>query len=151
MMKWLKRYLYSEIGIEFKACLYFSVILFFYFIYQVVQGSFYASIIVMTEMVLMAYFMGYLQVYLLENFDESERFGRKEGIKALLCSLLYTFVSYLLGWYDKNTIVTVFFFCYLLLVYVCVFLVYKIKRDADTVRLNRELEQFKNQKGEGEK
>jgi len=147
-MNRLKKYLYSEIGIEFKACLYFCVILFFYFIYQIIRGSFYASIIIMTEMVFTAYFMGYLQVYLLGNFDESERFGRKEGILTLFCSVLYTLVSWLLNWYDKSPLATVLFFLYLILVYLCVFLIYKIKRDADTIHLNRELEHFKKQRGE---
>lgn len=147
-MKWLKRFLYSEIGIEFKACLYFCVILFFYFVYQILQGSLTASIIIMTEMIFTAYFIGYIQVYLLHNFDELEHFGKKEGAFAVICSVVYTLASYLLNWYDKNWLATVLFFCYLLLVYLCVFLIYKIKRDADTIRLNRELEQFKNQKGE---
>ena len=31
-LSWFERYLFDEIGIEFKACLYFFAIMFFYFI-----------------------------------------------------------------------------------------------------------------------
>lgn len=148
-MKWLKRYLYSEIGIEFKACLYFCVILFFYFVYQITQGSLYASIVKMMEMVFTAYFMGYIQVYLLKNFDEAEKFGKEQMANTFFCSLVYTAVSYFLNWFDQGAGVTVLYFLYMLLCYGCVFLIYKIKRDIDTSRLNKELEQFKNKRERG--
>lgn len=146
-MKRFKRYLSSEIGIEFKACLYFFVILFFYSMYRLLKGSFYASIPLMAEMILTTYIMGYIQVYLLANFDEAEHLGKREWVYSIGCSLLYTAVSYLLRWFDRKIGVTAVYFCYMLLCYVCAFFVYKIKRDMDTAQLNRELEQFKNQKG----
>lgn len=145
-MNWFKRYLYSEIGIEFKACLYFCLVLFFYFLYQIIGGSLYASIITMFEMVLTAYIICYIQVYLLENFDEKEHLGIKEGIFSLGCSLLYTIVSILFGWYDRNIGASILFFVYMVLCYLCVFLVYRLKRAADTIRLNQELHGFKNRK-----
>lgn len=145
-MNWLKRYLYSEIGIEFKACLYFGIMLVFYFLYRIIGGSFYASILTMTEMVFTAYIIGYIQVYLLGNFDEAEHFGIKEGILSVGCSVLYTAVSFLGKWYDRNIKVSICFFLYMLLCYACVFLCYKIKRDADTAKLNQELKDFKNRK-----
>ena len=64
-----ERYLTEEIGIEFKACLYFYCILFFYSMYKVIGGSWDASIIHMAEMIFATYGMGYLQVYGLSNFD----------------------------------------------------------------------------------
>ena len=143
-MNWLKRYLYSEIGIEFKACLYFGIILFFYFLYRIKGGSFYASIIIMTEMIFTTYIIGYIQVYLLGNFDEAEHFGIKEGIFSIGCSILYTVVSFLGKWYDRDIKASFLFFLYVILCYLCVFLCYKIKRDADTAKLNRELKDFKN-------
>lgn len=73
-----EHYLTKEIGIEFKACLYFFCILFFYSVYRVVGGSLEASIIHMSEMILLTYAMGYVQVYLLSNFDEGEHLGIKE-------------------------------------------------------------------------
>lgn len=145
-MNWLKRYLYSEIGIEFKACLYFGMILFFYFLYRVIGGSFYASIVIMTEMVFAAYMMGYIQVYLMGNFDEAERFGVREGISSVGCSVCYTAISFLGKWYDRDMKVTVLFFLYVMFCYACVFLCYKIKRDADTAKLNKELNDFKSRK-----
>ncbi len=145
-MNRFKKYLYHEIGIEFKACLYFFVILFFYSVYRLIQGSFYASIAVMAEMIAATYFMGYTQVYLLGNFDEAEQFGEKEAMATLLCSFLYTALSFFLRWFDRNVRVTVLFFFWMLLCYICAFLVYKIKRDIDTAMLNRELEAFKQTK-----
>ena len=150
-MNYLKRYLYSEIGIEFKACLYFGVILFFYFLYRIIQGSFYANIIIMTEMIFTTYIMGYLQVYLLGNFVEAEQFGKKEGILSVVCSLIYAVISYLGKWFDRDFKVSIFFFLYAILSYLCVFLCYKIKRDAETMKLNRELDDFKRRKHEREK
>lgn len=145
-MNRFKRYLYSEIGIEFKACLYFCCILFFYFVYQIMEGSLYANIITMFEMVFIAYIMGYIQVYLLGNFDEAECLGVKEGIASFACSILYMIVSILFRWYKRNIKVSILFFVYMLLCYLCVFLIYKLKRTADTIRLNQELNNFKTRK-----
>ena len=58
-------YLTKEIGIEFKACLYFFSILFYYCVYRMIGGIFDASILHMTEMIFTCYFIGYIQVYLL--------------------------------------------------------------------------------------
>ena len=74
-----ERYLTKEIGIEFKACLYFFAILFFYCMYRILTGSLDASIIHMAEMIFACYIIGYIQVYLLWNFDEAEALGLKEG------------------------------------------------------------------------
>lgn len=145
-MERLKKVLSLEIGIEIKACLYFSIILFFYFFYCVIQGSFYASIPLMVEMVLTAYAMNYFQVYLLGNFDESERFDKKVPGLSFMCAALYTMISYWLKWFDRNRAATFCYFFYMVLCYVCVFLIHKIRRDIDTARLNRELEQFKSRK-----
>ena len=118
-MSWFKRYLASEIGIEFKACLYFFAILFFYSMYQIWQGSFFASIILMAEMIFSTYIMGYIQVYLLGNFDEAEQLTWREVLASVFCSVLYTVISFLGKWYDRNITVTVLFFCYILFCYIC--------------------------------
>ena len=145
MKKW-KKILSLEAGIELKACLYFAIILFYYFLYCILTGTLYASIILMTEIVLTAYAMSYLQVYLLQNFDESEHLDIKTAAKAFVCATIYTTVSYILYWFDRNKGATLCFFLYMLLCYACVFLLYKLRRDTDTIQLNRELEQFKHQK-----
>ena len=147
-MNKVKKFISLEIGIEIKACLYFAIILFFYFAYQVIQGSLYASIIRMIEIVLTAYAMSYLQVYLLHNFDEAEQIDVHVVIRALFCSVLYTAVSFFFRWYDRNLTATGCYFLYMLLCYLCVFLIYKIKRDIDTALLNQELKAFKKRKEE---
>lgn len=148
MMEKFKKILSLEIGIEIKACLYFSIILFFYFVYCVIRGSFYASIPLMAEMVLTVYVMNYVQVYLLWNFDESERFDKKVTILSFVCAAFYTAIGYWLNWFERNRTATLCFFFYMILCYVCVFLIHKIKRDIDTAHLNRELEQFKNRRSQ---
>lgn len=147
-MKRLKKYLYLEVGIEFKACLYFCIILFYYFLFQILQGSFFANIIIMAEMVITAYLICYIQVYLLQNFDESEHPGKKGLLSVVSCSAFYTLISYTLNWFERNTAATIFYFFYMLLCYSCVFLAYKIKRDIDTAHLNQELELFKKREKE---
>lgn len=142
-MNGLKRYLSLEIGIEFKACLYFFCILFFYAMYKILGGSLEADIIVMAEMICSTYFMGYIQYFLFDNFDEGKHFGIKEGILAVICSGIYTMISFLLRWYDRDIKVTVIFFIYILFAFVCAAFVYRIKRDIDTMQLNQDLEQFK--------
>ena len=142
-MSRFKQYLASEIGIEFKACLYFFAILFFYSMYRILQGSFFANIIVMAEMIFSTYIMGYIQVYLLGNFDEAEQLTWREILASVFCSIVYSGISFLGKWYDRNITITVLFFCYILFCYICVFFVYKVKRDVDTAVLNHELENFK--------
>lgn len=147
-MKWLKKYLSYEVGIDFKTCIYFFMVLFFYSMYQILQGSFFASIIIMAEMLAAAYIIGYIQVYLLKNFDEAEQLGRRECFSVFSCSALYTAISYILNWYGRSASATLFFFFYMIACYLSIFLAYKIKRDMETAALNRELENFKKQKTE---
>lgn len=149
-MEKFKKYLAQEIGIEFKACLYFFVILFFYATYRVTDGSLEASIIHLAEMILSTYIMGYMQVLFMRNFDEAERFGVYEAVASLICTLIYTSLSYLFGWLDKKIGVTALFSGYILLAYVCAFLVYKVKREVDTMQLNEELEDFKKKRSNSE-
>ncbi|MBQ4522249.1 MAG: DUF3021 domain-containing protein [Lachnospiraceae bacterium] len=137
-----ERYLIEEIGVEFKACLYFFCILFFYSVYKLVGGSFHANIIYMAEMILLTYAMCYVQIYLLKGFDEGEHFGWKEFFFTMLCGGIYTYVSWLGGWFDQNTGVTAGFFLYVVFFYFCGFLVYKMKRNLDAKMLNDDLKAF---------
>ena len=139
---WFERYLTKEIGIEFKACLYFFALLFYYCTYRVVIGIYSASILHMAEMIFTTYIMGYIQVYLLWNFDEADQFGGKEGLGMLICTALYTIVSYGGGWFARNLWLTVGFAAYVVFVYICVFLIYKIRRQIDNKILNDELSIF---------
>ncbi len=141
-----ERYFTKEIGIEFKACLYFFAFLFFYCTYRVILGIYDASILHMAEMIFINYLMGYLQMYLLWNFDEAEKLGAKELFGMLLCTLLYTGLSYGLGWFDQNKAVTLGFFVYILFMYLCVYFIFKFRRRIDEKILNEELEAFKERK-----
>lgn len=135
-----------EIAIEYKACLYFSCIVFFYSAYLFLQKTYAASILVIWEMILTAYAVGYLQVYLFRNFDEAQQLGKKEFLGIALCACLYAGTSWGLGWFDKKGAATLLFVLYMVLCYLCVFLCNKIKRGIDTKRLNQMLEAYK--KGE---
>lgn len=138
-----EHYLAKEIGIEFKACLYFFCILFFYSIYRLLGGIYEASIIHMAEMIGMTYVMGYIQVYVLSDFDEGESLRGKEIFYMIFCALIYTGISFLAGWFDRKTGVSICFFVYIIITYLCAFLVYRSKRRIDEKLLNNDLKRFK--------
>ena len=60
------------------------------------------------------------------------------------CTAVYTLVSYLCGWFDKKPDVTAWFAVFLLFGYACLFFVNRIKRGADTKRLNELLTLYQN-------
>ena len=138
-----ERYITKEIGIEFKACLYFFAILFFYCMYRILTGSMEAGIIHMAEMILTCYVIGYIQVYLLWDFDEADHVGIKEICGVAICTFIYSVLSYLFKWFDRNIYVTLGLALYLVITYICVILIYKTKRRIDDKKLNEELELFK--------
>ena len=82
-----ERYLTREIGIEFKACLYFFAILFYYSVYRIAVGRWDADIIHMAEMIFSCYIICYIQVYLFGNFDEAEKPGIREIAGLIICKL----------------------------------------------------------------
>ncbi len=135
-------YLTKEIGIEFKACLYFFAFLFFYCMYRVINGVYDASILHMTELIFTCYIIGYVQVYLLWNFDEADKLGGKEILGMVICTAVYCIISWIFGWFAKNMLVTALFSAYILLVYFCVYLIYKYKRQIDDKKLNEDLKLF---------
>ena len=138
-----QRYLWYEIGIEFKACLYFFIIGFFYSIYRILNGSFEANIIIMAEMILTTYAFGYIQVFLLSNFDETDGITVQSVVYIILCSFGYTGISYLFHWFDRDIFVTLIFFLFMIFAYFCAYGVYKFRRDIDTKLLNADLLTFK--------
>ncbi len=137
-----ERYLTNEIGIEFKSCLYFFAILFFYCMYRVINGCFEADMIHMGEMILICYAIGYIQVYVFWNFDETVKFGVKECIGMLVCVCLYGGVSFFGKWFDGRFTPTLIFAAYIILCYVCVIIIYRSKRKIDDKKLNEELRLF---------
>ena len=135
-----QRYLWNEIGIEFKACLYFFIIGFFYCLYQMLNGSFDASIIILAEMIFTTYAFGYIQVFLLSNFDEADSITIRSIIYIIMCSLGYTVISYLFQWFDRDIVVTFIFFLFMIFAYFCAYMVYKFSRDirSEALRVGKE-------------
>ena len=138
-------YITKEIGIEFKACLYFFAILFFYCVVRLIGGSFVAEMLHMLEMILACYVIGYIQVYLLWNFDEADTLGGKEILGIAVCTVIYSVLSYVFKWFDRSLLATVIFAAYILLCYVCVFFIYKSKRYIDDKKLNEDLRIFQSE------
>ena len=97
----------------------------------------------MGEMILACYLIGYLQVYVLWNFDEADSIGAKEVTGVSVCTLIYSGLSYLLAWFDRNIFVTLGLAAYLIVTYACIILIYKTKRRIDDKKLNEELALFK--------
>jgi len=143
-----ERYLTKEIGIEFKACLYFFGILFYYCCYRLCIGSVVADILHMSEMIFLTYIIGYVQVYLLWDFDESDKLSKKEWFGIMICTVIYTSISYIGNWFQRNVYVTIGFFAYMVFMYVCVYLIYKGRRHIDDKILNADLELFKTRQDE---
>lgn len=137
-----ERYLTKEISIEFKACLYFFAILFYYCMYRICVGISVAEILHMAEMILFTYAVGYIQVYVLWNFDEADALGVKEVAGMLVCTVIYTACSYWGNWFDKSALVTLGFAAYVIFLYICVFFVYKARRQIDNKILNDDLKLF---------
>lgn len=110
------------------------------------MGQMVASILYMAEMIFTTYIIGYLQVFVLWNFDEADQIGKKEILGIVICTSIYTVLSYLCKWFDRNIYVTIGFFVYVAFIYVCVYLVYKSKRRIDDKMLNDDLALFKTRK-----
>ncbi|MBR5944098.1 MAG: DUF3021 family protein, partial [Lachnospiraceae bacterium] len=88
------------------------------------------------------YIIGYIQVYLFANFDEADRLGTKEITGIVVCTIIYSLVSYFGNWFEKRIVVTLIMAAYILLTYFCVFIIYKSKRRIDDKNLNEELKIF---------
>lgn len=145
----MKRILSMEIMIEYKACLYFCCIIFYYFACLLCQGVFVADILFMFEMIFTAYAAGYVQVCLFHNSDEAERLEKKDILGILFSTFLYGGTSWVLAWFDRSIAATGIFLVYMLLVHYCVYLLNRIKRAVDTQNLNRMLTEFKKEKPQG--
>lgn len=97
----------------------------------------------MSEMIFLTYAMCYFQIYIMKNFDEGEEFKIRELLLSMVCSGMYTLVSWMGGWFDGNVPATIGFFLYVILAYICGFLIYKIRRILESKALNEELKAFK--------
>ena len=146
-MEIFQKYLTEEIRIDFKACLYFFCMVFFYSMYRILHGSWDAGIIHMAEMIAANYIMGYIQVYLLGNFDEADEFKGKAFVKTLMCSLVYSIVSWICRWFDRSVMATLIFLGYMIVCFICAYLSYKVKREIDSKLLMDDLRKYKEGNG----
>ncbi len=142
LLELIKRYLTRKIGVEIKCCLMFFMILCFYCGYKLLGGLPDANILHMLEMVILAYLLGWIQALIGSDFDEVDNLCAKDWAVVLVGSAIYTAVSLLFGWFDGNLMVTVLFAVYMIVTYLCIFLIYKIKRAIDAKLLNDDLRQF---------
>lgn len=145
-MRKFEKFLAKELGIEFKAAIYFYTIIFFYFVYQLLQGSSQVDIMVLIEMMATTYIMGYIQVFLLGNFDEAEQVDLAVVIKVICGALVYTGVSYFARWFDRDLAVTGIYFIFMIACYGCAYWAYSVKRVVSTREMNEELIAFKQRK-----
>lgn len=141
-----EKFLADELGIEFKAAMYFYTMFFFYFVYQLSRGNWQADLWVLLQMIATTYVMGYIQVFLLGNFDEAERVTWQVVAKVICGALVYTCISYIGKWFDRNLTVTLIYFAFMIGCYGCAYWVYSFKRSVSTKEMNEELNMFKEQK-----
>ena len=141
-----ERFFSIEIGIEIKSCLYFCCILAYYFIFRIIMGSWDASIVHMTEMIISTYVIGYIQIYLLSDFDEMDEFNWKVLVFSLVCSGTYMVLAILFNWFDGNMIANAGFLAFMMMCYLSYFIVSRAKRRIDTRLLNEDLREFQMRK-----
>lgn len=142
----IERFLLKELGIEFKAALYFYSMFFFYLAYKIWCGNIQGNLLVLVEMIAITYIMAWLQMVLLGNFDEAEKIDLFVIIKSICSSVVYAGISYLGNWFDRNLIVTIIYFVFMILCYGCVYWAYSFRRIVSTKEMNEELQAFKRQK-----
>lgn len=150
ILSYIEQYLTKKIGAEIKCCLTFFLILCFYCLYRWVGGLTEAGIIHMLEMILLAYVLQWIQVLIHADFDEVDCLGLKEWMVILLDSLIYAFVGHIGKWFDNSIAVSIAFWFYMVIAYLCTFLIYKIKRVIDAKLLNMDLKYFKERLRESE-
>ena len=141
-IKLWQRLLSDEITVEFKSCLFFFCILFFYCCYRLIQNNTQADILHMFEMIILAYGMCYFQLYVLDSFDDGAHINLLSFVKCFFCTGVYTIVSYIGQWFDRNLIATACFFLYLFIAYSCTLVINRFKRQYDEKVLNEELQAF---------
>lgn len=142
MNRWTD-FIAKEIEVEQKSPLYCYTILGFYLGFQLLSGSSSASIWVIVEIVAATYIMGFVQLYLMGSFDEAERLTAKNILFAVICSLVYTAVSWLGGWFGRSLPITALFFAFMLLCYGCVYWFFSVRRSVTTRQMNSELAAYK--------
>ncbi len=138
----LEWYLTKKIGTEIKSCLVFFIALCFYCIYNWCIGSTQVEIIPMFIMVILAYLMIWIQVFIHSDFDEIDRLGIKEWGVVILSPVIFTIAARLGHWFDDKIAVELGFLVYMIVAYLCTYWIYAIKRSIDAKLLNNDLKRF---------
>lgn len=141
-------YLSREISIKYKAVIYSLCHLFYCACYLIWWDTFSISLLQITEIAFLSYFICNLQVFAFNNFDEADSVTGKWWVSALLCTGLYLLAVYFMDWFDDHVLVILGFGAWQLFCYYCVYLVNKVKRHIDTKNLNQLLEVYKKGKGQ---
>ncbi|MGT2666937.1 DUF3021 domain-containing protein [Streptococcus rifensis] len=140
--KW-ENFLSKEIAIEYKTAIYCFCVYFFYAAYQLIQGRTTADILVLIQMVLVAYGIAQIQVFIFHNFDEADRLQGRKLLGLLVCSGLYALFAQWLNWFDQRWDVAFYFATFVALEYLTIFIANKIKRHIDSKQLNQLLKTYK--------
>lgn len=147
LIRALKKALVNEIAIDFRACVYFFCVVFFYSVAKLCEGQRSVEILALVEIILTNYVICYVQTYLFHDFDESERFDGNAVAGILLCTALYTMAGLLFDWFGGSEPVTALFAAFIAFTYVCVILCHIVRRKLDTRQLNRLLLEYKQNEG----
>lgn len=96
----------------------------------------------MLEMVWIAYVLEWVQILMHSDFDEVDRLSIREWLLILGGAIIYASAGHLCNWFDGKIKVAIGFGIYMVCMYLCTFLVYKIKRVVDAKMLNNDLKHF---------
>lgn len=138
-----------EIAIKYKAGIYSLCHLFYIAMFLITRQKFHINLVQLAQIVLLAWFVNHIEIYLFGNFDEADRLTRKWWLSSLICSVLYMLSAYWLNWFGGNGHVLIGFGVYQLFCYWGIYINNKIKRHIDSKQLNHQLDQFKKRKEPG--
>jgi len=138
----VEKYVTRKIGVEIACCLMFFLALCFYCGYRLIYGELNAEILHMFEMVMLAYILGWIQSLIGSDFDEADRLGIKDWAVVIAGAGIYAAASWIFGWFGRDIWAVVLFGVYMVIAYLCSYLVYAMKRAIDAKLLNVDLKQF---------
>ena len=138
----IEKYLTRKIGVEIKCCVMFFMLLCFYASYKLICGFREANIFHMIEMVILAYLLGWIQMLAGSDFDEVDRLSAKDWAVVAGGSAVYSLASFMLRWFERDLTVTFVFAVYMVIAYLGIFLIHKMKRVIDAKFLNNDLQKF---------
>ena len=144
--KW-EEVLSQEIAIKYKAGIYSLCHLLYFALYLLSQQKNQIGLLQLAEIVLLAWLVNHLQVYLGDNFDEADQISGKWWFSAIICSILYLLAATLLNWFEGDKLATLGFGFFQLFCYLGVYINNKIKRQIDSRQLNQQLQDFKKRRG----